>query len=580
MNTKAKSEIGSHLKPKEFDVFSVLALLLLFPVAAQAGGVVTNFTEANLREAMSGGGLVTFACDGTIALTSTISNVVDTTLDGTGHQVTISGNNAVRIFYVATNIQFTTANLTLANGFASAGAAVLNHGGRVALTGVTLRANIANDVVYDDGLTPRGTGGAICSLDGVVAATNCWFTSNSAWSSNPSGGEARGGAFRNEGGKVELERCSFVRNQAVGGSAFSPQTTATGAAGGAIYNSSSFVADFCTFSSNSATAGAGYNGYGTSGGTASGGVAWNSGLMTITRSTFASNSVTGGSGGQGYNGAAVMEQGLPGQNGGSGGSGLGGVLLNSGTASLVNCTIAGNTGQGGNGGRGGNGGGGYVHYGGNGGNGGNAGSGEGAVSGPWNPTNCTVAWNKGVGGSGGAGGDGGTGVYPGSPGSPGGGGSAWGATAGPSSADTLLAGNSPGGNDTFPNPILGPLAANGGPTLTIALLPGSPAIDAGITALGPATDQRGYPRPVGAAADIGAFEYGSMLPLLSISRTSATTVTILATSNAGTDCRLLASTNLIDWQCIATNQFGTDGKVAFSENCIGPKRQFYRVSLP
>jgi hypothetical protein len=48
------------------------------------------------------------------------------------------------------------------------------------------------------------------------------------------------------------------------------------------------------------------------------------------------------------------------------------------------------------------------------------------------------------------------------------------------------------------------LAANGGPTQTIGLLPGSLAIDAGACRTG--TDQRGYPRPQGAVCDIGAFE--------------------------------------------------------------------------
>ncbi len=58
----------------------------------------------------------------------------------------------------------------------------------------------------------------------------------------------------------------------------------------------------------------------------------------------------------------------------------------------------------------------------------------------------------------------------------------------------------------FPNenPFLGPLQDNGGPTLTHALLTGSPAIDNGRVADCTPTDQRGYNR-VG-VCDIGAFE--------------------------------------------------------------------------
>ncbi|MEZ4769615.1 MAG: choice-of-anchor Q domain-containing protein [Caldilineales bacterium] len=57
------------------------------------------------------------------------------------------------------------------------------------------------------------------------------------------------------------------------------------------------------------------------------------------------------------------------------------------------------------------------------------------------------------------------------------------------------------------DPSIGPLADNGGPTSTHALLDGSPAINNGNTAL--TTDQRGYgrPAPAGAADDIGAYEY-------------------------------------------------------------------------
>ena len=56
------------------------------------------------------------------------------------------------------------------------------------------------------------------------------------------------------------------------------------------------------------------------------------------------------------------------------------------------------------------------------------------------------------------------------------------------------------------NPRLGPLASNGGPTDTLALLPGSPAINTGGSAGCPATDQRGVPRPPG-HCDIGAFQF-------------------------------------------------------------------------
>jgi len=56
------------------------------------------------------------------------------------------------------------------------------------------------------------------------------------------------------------------------------------------------------------------------------------------------------------------------------------------------------------------------------------------------------------------------------------------------------------------DPMLGPLANNGGPTLTHALLEGSPAIDKGVAVEGITTDQRGFARPQGTAPDIGSFE--------------------------------------------------------------------------
>jgi hypothetical protein len=74
------------------------------------------------------------------------------------------------------------------------------------------------------------------------------------------------------------------------------------------------------------------------------------------------------------------------------------------------------------------------------------------------------------------------------------------------------------------DPLLGPLANNGGPTRTFAVLPGSPALDGGDNALAVdqnanplTTDQRGpgFPRVLGGAVDIGAFEAPDQPPAVS-----------------------------------------------------------------
>jgi len=75
-----------------------------------------------------------------------------------------------------------------------------------------------------------------------------------------------------------------------------------------------------------------------------------------------------------------------------------------------------------------------------------------------------------------------------------------------------------GPGDLVNPPLLGPLGSFGGPTQTIPLLAGSPAIDAGSDAVcAGATvgnkDQRGITRPFGVHCDIGAFEYQVVNPL-------------------------------------------------------------------
>src|SRR5690606_2982347 len=67
---------------------------------------------------------------------------------------------------------------------------------------------------------------------------------------------------------------------------------------------------------------------------------------------------------------------------------------------------------------------------------------------------------------------------------------------------------------TVADPMLAPLADNGGPTATHAPLPGSPLVDTGVDAECPTADQRGAPRPFDgdgdgtATCDVGAVEVG------------------------------------------------------------------------
>jgi hypothetical protein len=199
----------------------------------------------------------------------------------------------------------------------------------------------------------------------------------------------------------------------------------------------------------------------------------------------------------------------------NGASGNGGGIANTGTVSLVNCTIANNTAVGA-----------FAILGGNG--------GGIANSGALTLTNCTVAGNEAIGTTSAiAGFGGGIGVAP-----------SGGATltlantivatnvatngpdvsgAAASNSTNNLVGNGSGlsgisngtngnqvGSSTAPiNPVLASPGNYGGPTLTMALLPGSPAIAAGSVASIPAGitfDQRGLPRTFNANVDIGAFQ--------------------------------------------------------------------------
>ncbi len=106
---------------------------------------------------------------------------------------------------------------------------------------------------------------------------------------------------------------------------------------------------------------------------------------------------------------------------------------------------------------------------------------------------------------------------------------------------------------------LGPLAYNGGPTETLALLTGSPAIDAGNNALIPSgqiDDQRGpgYDRIVNGTVDIGAFEVQPVY-----------TVTDLRdTAGSSSDVTLRYAITQADANPNSTIDFGVTGTIALA----------------
>ena len=321
-----------------------------------------------------------------------------------------------------------------------------------------------------------GCGGAIYNGGGTLTVTNTTFvTNNSAYHSDyPS----RGGAICNgSGAMLTIADSTFSSNSAsdVGG-------------GGAIYNAGTLDVTGGTFSSNSAGGGGGIVNDGTltvtdstfSGNSADnwGGAIMNTsyGVMTVTDSTFSGNSSTGNSWGNG--GGIYNEGGMTVTNStfSDNSANRGGALYNDGgSAQFTNNTFVGNYPGASN-----NPGGTFYVAGGS-----LALYNNIISSSPSYSSTCYAVSPSSLTGSNNLNNRG------------------CGST---SSSSNYLPGRIFTGNLQPSSMLLGPLGDNGGPTQTFALLPGSPAIDAGDDSACPATDQRGVARPIGAHCDIGAVE--------------------------------------------------------------------------
>jgi parallel beta-helix repeat protein len=401
---------------------------------------------------------------------------------------TVSGNKATGSF--AGGVYNHNSNVTLQSctisgnsavdtpGFVSAGGGLLASGGQTTLTDCTVSGNISS----------RGAG--LFANGATLQLVNTTVSGNTATSGS-------GGGVYNDKSNVTLQNCTISGNAADANSGI------VGAGGGLFCYGGQTTLTNCTVSGNSSYRGAGLFAFHTtaqlvnstvSGNTAtsgsSGGVYSKYSNVTLQNCTISGNAAPQSGGGVFLYGGQTTLTGctLSGNSAGLSGGGVGSNFKQS-QVTLTNCTLSGNSAP--------QGGGLWM-------------SGLSSRA-PASATlvNCTVSGNSATSGSGGGIGRNSTGsVTLGNT-------IVAGNTATGSGPDVSGAYNSQGKNLIGGNPLLAPLGNYGGPLTgapgaqqviqTMALLPGSPAIDAGISGTGiPTTDQRGQAR-VG-ATDIGAFE--------------------------------------------------------------------------
>jgi Domain of unknown function DUF11/Carboxypeptidase regulatory-like domain len=437
----------------------------------------------------------------------------------------------------------------------ASGAITVNISGLIISNGRT--GTIGNN--GDNGGGILNNTGATLNLSDVTVSGNQTAAGSNA-STGGIGGNG-GGVFNN--GTLTLTNSTISGNQTGAGGSSSAANGSPGGGGGGVFNSGTVTLVNSTVSGNQTGVG-GSSASGDGGGGGGGGGVSNSGTLTLINSTISGNQTGAGHGGAGN----------PGNLGGPGGSGGG--VFNAGTLTLVNGTISGNqTGAGGPRGIGGSGGG--IRN-----NSGNTA----------NVHNTIIAGNSVA--SGGSGPD-----FSGTL----------------NSQDYNLIGNTSDASFTGTtthniinvNALLGPLANNGGPTQTIALLGGSPAIDQGAAANDPSTgqpittDQRGQPRPVdnpnvidaagGNASDIGAYEAAAP-PVVSTPSVSPTTAsegssTSFTVSGTFTDAAATLEqpfTAVVNWGDTTTSTATVSGSdnpfgYSFSGNHTYAQSGLYNVTV-
>jgi predicted outer membrane repeat protein len=482
MSSRLFQQITRYLLTIGMLLATVLALAGPVTPAAAAGTITVNSLDDNLtpgdgnctlNEAItnansdadttggdcapgSGTDTLSFSLSGTITLNSTLvlSDPAGLTIDGTGQAVTINGNNAVMVMKLDSGSALTLKDLTIAQGNGVNAGGIYNFNGTLTVINSAFLDN--NSGFY---------GGGIFNFMGTVAVTDSTFSGNTA---------AYGGGIYSHAGELTVTGSNFSGNRAQFGGGISNENSVTLAVtgstfsgnqarfnGGGIYYKVDFLAKPTIINSIFSSNSAGSNG---------GGIYYETqplsilSYLTITGSTFSGNSAASNGGGI-YNldgeSSDIEFMQITNSTFSGNTAGYGGGIYNDDSEAVVSSsTLSGNSASVSGGGI-------YFHH-----NNSVMDLVNSIVANSPSSGNCyTNSYIRDIGGNL---------SYP----------------------DTTC----PGINA---DPMLAPLADNGGPTLTMALPANSPAVDAAVTSACPATDQRGVSRPQGAGCDIGAYENGA-----------------------------------------------------------------------